>query len=180
MAGTKIANLIGRRFGRLVVIAPAEPAPGYMTRWVCRCDCGVEKTVRQASLKLGKTQSCGCLHKEEAFKRAWKGGRSVHKRTGYVRVYAPDHPNRNEKCYVAEHVLVMSEKLGRPLKDGESVHHKNGVRSDNRDDNLELRRHYHPPGQTPTDITVYAIELLTDYSSFLTDDQKQQLRSLSK
>ena len=37
-----------------------------------------------------------------------------------------------------EHRLVLAQKLGRPLRKGESAHHKNGNRSDNRPDNLEL------------------------------------------
>lgn len=72
---------------------------------------------------------------------SWKGGRSLDP-TGYVRVrMEDDHPfveMRLAHGYVQEHRLVMAEHLGRPLRTNETVHHKNGVRDDNRVENLEL------------------------------------------
>lgn len=68
----------------------------------------------------------------------WKGGRRIIKKTGYVALYRPDHPNSDGKGYIFEHRLVMSEYLGRPLTDSEIVHHKNRHKSDNRIENLEL------------------------------------------
>lgn len=66
----------------------------------------------------------------------WKGG--WRKRSdGYVVVFTPSHPYAN-KNVVLEHRLVMEKKLGRYLKPNEIVHHKNGVKSDNRLSNLEL------------------------------------------
>lgn len=49
-----------------------------------------------------------------------------------------DHPNSDKKGHIKEHTLVMSQILGRELLAGENVHHMNGVRDDNRTDNLEL------------------------------------------
>jgi transposase len=79
----------------------------------------------------------------------WKGGRYVTE-GGYVRVWmAEDDPlakMRSERGYVLEHRLVMARELGRALTRDESVHHKNGVRDDNRAANLELWTGQHGNG----------------------------------
>lgn len=69
----------------------------------------------------------------------WKGGRR--KTHGYVRVYAPNHPNCTQDGYVMEHRLVMEQHLNRLLADDEEIHHKNHVRDDNRIENLEILSH---------------------------------------
>lgn len=66
----------------------------------------------------------------------WKGGRLVNK-DGYIQVYCPEHPSRKGR-YVLEHRLVMEKHLGRYLLPNEVVHHKNGVKDDNRIENLEV------------------------------------------
>ena len=70
--------------------------------------------------------------------RNWKGGRHRRNQTGYIVVYSPDHPHRGKQKYVFEHRLVMEQHLGRYLDPREVVHHKNGIRDDNRIENLEL------------------------------------------
>lgn len=78
----------------------------------------------------------------------WKGGRTTHK--GYTHVLVDDEhvaaPMRNQAGYVPEHRLVMAEALARPLRRWEQVHHINGVKTDNRLENLELRARPHGPG----------------------------------
>lgn len=67
-----------------------------------------------------------------------QGGRSVDK-DGYIRVSSPEHPHAwGSSKYVYEHRLVMEKVVGRYLKTDEHVHHKNGIKHDNRVDNLEL------------------------------------------
>lgn len=73
----------------------------------------------------------------------WKGGRYIQQRDGYVYVYAPDHPfaKKNGKGgggYILEHRLVVEAHLGRYLTKDEEVHHINGIKDDNRLENLEV------------------------------------------
>lgn len=67
---------------------------------------------------------------------AWKGGRVLDTK-GYVLIYAPTHPAVVNR-YVPEHRLVMEQALGRYLTEDEEVHHKNGIITDNRIENLEV------------------------------------------
>ena len=74
---------------------------------------------------------------------SWRGGRLI--QDGYVRVRMP--PGSSQR-YRLEHRLVMEQVLGRPLKESETVHHRNGIRDDNRPENLELRTGQHGRGAT--------------------------------
>ncbi|MFV8173427.1 HNH endonuclease [Mycolicibacterium peregrinum] len=62
-----------------------------------------------------------------------------------------------------EHVAVLSESLGRALLPDENVHHINGVRDDNRVENLELWTTRQPKGQRVEDKVEWAISLLRTY-----------------
>jgi hypothetical protein len=65
---------------------------------------------------------------------------------------------------VPEHRMVMEEILGRPLMPRtENVHHKNGVRHDNRPENLELWASMQPTGQRVSDLLLFAREILDRY-----------------
>jgi hypothetical protein len=169
-------NLEGGIFGRLKVIEKHGHKDSHIT-WKCICECGKEVVVQGRNLKSGRTKSCSCLQKEKASLRrgenshSWRGG--IKKcSSGYVLIYCPNHPraqipggkNKRAGGYVLEHILVMEKILGRYLLKGENVHHKNGVRDDNREDNLELWVTMQPSGQRPSDLVQYAREILLRYA----------------
>lgn len=68
----------------------------------------------------------------------WKGGRTIAS-NGYVLIKMPDHPNADCRGYVYEHRLVAANKAGRALRPGEEAHHKNELKTDNGDGNIELK-----------------------------------------
>jgi hypothetical protein len=84
------------------------------------------------------------------------GGFGIITEHGYRKVF------RNGKM-IAEHRLVMEESLGRSLLKTESIHHKNGIRNDNRLENLELWISHQPAGQRPEDLVAWAREIIARY-----------------
>jgi len=82
--------------------------------------------------KLGKfgIMPCGKKH------WSWQGGKI--KVNGYIMIRSPQHPNVYGNTYFPEHRLVMEKYLNRYLTSEELVHHINGIRTDNRLENLML------------------------------------------
>jgi hypothetical protein len=73
------------------------------------------------------------------------------------------HPRAKTNGYVFEHIVVMESMLGRPMLPDESVHHRNGVRDDNRPENLELWVRPQPSGIRKDDAVAWAREILKRY-----------------
>lgn len=92
---------------------------------------------------------------------------------GYVRV--PIHVADGKKVKrVLEHRYVMQQYLGRTIRKNENIHHKNGDRTDNRIENLELWTTCQPAGQRPIDLMKWAREILKTYAS-----EEAKLKQLS-
>jgi hypothetical protein len=159
---------------------PFKPLLSTRPRSICRFE-GCGKAVKTAGLCTGHLKQWRRGHSLAPL-RVFDGSGWIDA-SGYRVVCCPGHPNARgrEKRAIAEHTLVMSRHLGRPLRRGENVHHKNGVRSDNRTENLEFWSHAQPPGQRVVDKVKFAVELITLYPDLLADtDRATVLEVLSR
>lgn len=89
---------------------------------------GVKKSKEHA-------RKVGLAHKGEK-SHWWKGGR--YKQRGYILILLPNHPFANAQGYIREHRVVMEKTIGRFLTPIEVVNHLNGIKNDNRPENLVL------------------------------------------
>lgn len=81
---------------------------------------------------MGASKGMGGSRDPELWKTPLEGLKRTLNGNGYVLV------RLKSGVWEAEHRMVMAQMLGRPLLPGESPHHKNGRREDNRPENLEL------------------------------------------
>lgn len=104
---------------------------------LCQCGCGafvqpnMHRWYQDRSLRF-------CVHHQSRGKYHghYKGGQVLAK--GYVWLLCPEHPRRTRRNYVKRCWLIMEAHLGRYLRVGELVHHKNDVKTDDRLENLEV------------------------------------------
>lgn len=118
-------------------------------QWHACIDCGKKRWAQVQAVRFGANSRCReCMLNRQTVRQSgsnsrwWKGGKFA-TRQGYVLVtIPPDHKfacMRNANGQILEHRLVMAEMLDRPLSKNEIVHHKNGIKHDNRISNLEVK-----------------------------------------
>lgn len=154
---------------------PATPGQDWIRanqgKHFCQCGCGEAITLKIHHHSVGIPKFINRhsprVHNPMVGKTGkdnphYKGGRRKDSR-GYVLVLVGSEEGR--PVYALEHRLVMERLLGRALADGETVHHKNGIRHDNRPENLELWLSAQPAGQRVEDLIAFAAGLIGRYSS---------------
>ena len=125
-------DLTGHKYNRLTVVGAVRKDRGGQTVWLCRCDCGNSTEVQGGHLCDGQIKSCGCYRSEYRSRKCREatGDKALHWKGGYIRRrYYYVGPKRRNR-------LVAEEKLNRPLKSEEVVHHINGETKDDRPENL--------------------------------------------
>lgn len=158
----------GVRFGRLMVVKRVSEKGSNNSKWMCLCDCGNISETFFTGLSTGRVKSCGCFNHDYLIQNTgknhpnWKGGRRKNK-LGYVKLTNVVLPDGRKVKSIFEHIYVISWHLGRCLLHNECVHHLNGIRDDNRIENLELWTTPHLPGIRVNDAVKWAKEILKNY-----------------
>lgn len=111
-----------------------------------------------------KSKICkSCFYKSKQYPISKKKHKN---KNGYIYVYFKNHPYSDKTGRVFEHRIVMEKKLGRYLFPFENIHHRNGVKSDNRLTNLELWTKPQPIGVRVKDVVKWAQDILKLYDNY--------------
>jgi len=162
----EIDNILGMRVGRLVVTEFVESVKYKGIKWKCQCDCGNEVDVFRKDLtkKQNPTRSCGCLVKDIVSERMsgsnhynWKGGEPIVNKKGYLEY------RHGEFRGMREHRVIYEQHYGIKLLPHQNIHHINGIRTDNRIENLELWDTSQPAGQRIDEKINFYFNLLKEY-----------------
>jgi len=98
LSDAKIKNLVGRRFGKLIVIEIAGRTAAKKVLWKCRCDCGNEKVIIGAGLLRGRSTDCGCVPKP-------------HHKKLYIKLLVDTNLPLKKEVYVLSYRKATSIKL---------------------------------------------------------------------
>lgn len=122
--------------------------------------CSVEGCTRMGAPSHGM---CNVHHQRKGFNREMNA--PIRKRKPFCRKgeWYKNADGYMMRGLTRQHRQVMEEKIKRKLRKGENVHHINGIRDDNRPENLELWSKAQPYGQRIEDKVKFAREILADY-----------------
>jgi len=170
--GKIVMPIIGEiRKGR--EIGKKSPRSNYI--WAACVDCGKERWVKFIKGKLRNNRCKSCSHAGDK-NPYWKGGGC--KIDGYIQIkLQPDdflYSMADKRGYVREHRLIMAKHLKRCLQSWEIVHHKNGLRDDNRIENLELT------DSRGEHLLAHSKGYRNGYQKGLRDGRQKQIEELSK
>ena len=107
--------------------------------WVQCPDCLQERWMRLTNFHRGKDIGLclSCFNKRDSGKRG-DGKRNGHKQNGYMFIKVAGHPRATKEGFVKHAVLVFEGIIGRNLSRQEHVHHINGIRDDDKPENLTI------------------------------------------
>lgn len=108
----------------------------------------------------GKHYQRNHIHGDPLICNRGEVGKGYINQQGYVVLRLHGHKNSDINGQIKEHRLVMSQILGRPIRDDETVHHRNGVKRDNRPENLEIWTGNHSNGARLQDVYQWAIDFI--------------------
>ena len=136
----KIAKIIGRAESNVLYyleLYKIPTRPRSQRKGIKHTQAAIKKIklARSKQVITEETKALWSKHRKGKPKPYFKKSRIV---GGYIQLWKPEHPMANKGGYIYEHRLVMADSLGRNLTNKEIVHHKNGIKNDNRLENLEI------------------------------------------
>ena len=99
-------DMVGQRFGKLIVVSRAENDKKGQARWLCQCDCGGSTITTRYNLITGQTKSCGCILRSPRTTELDRRLSGVHSNMK-ARCSNPNNPNY--KYYGGRGITVCEE-----------------------------------------------------------------------
>lgn len=133
--------------------------------------CGATFGLRPSELKYRTGRYCSRACESDGrllrrLDRMHNGRPAIKDSSGYIRLYEPGHPHGMHGGWVFEHRLVIEHEVGRYLTPKEHVHHINGVKDDNRRENLELLGHSEHSSLTQRERKVQLEEMRAELAEY--------------